>query len=101
MKRLATLMLGIALMSSTTGCYCMWPLGGFGCAGYQGGCWGGGCGIGAPAGPIMAPQQGAYYGPQSNSQAWIPTQIPITAALPPIVQPYPTTTVLESLPTYR
>ncbi len=103
MKRLATLMLGIALLTSTTGCYCMWPLGGFGCGSYQGGngYWGGGCGVSAPTGPVMAPQQGAYYGPQTSYQAGIPMQVPMSAALPPAVQPYPTTAVLESLPTYR
>ena len=93
MKRLAVLVVGFALLVSTTGCYCWSPM--FGGPG-QYGCGPGGCGVGAPMG---APT--SYY-PSYNStiQASGPIASPISGTVP-IVAPVQTTVLLpQALPTY-
>ncbi|MDA1014902.1 MAG: hypothetical protein O3A00_10690 [Planctomycetota bacterium] len=115
MKRFAALLVGMAVVSSLTGCLC-WPGAGYGGGGgLFGGCPGGNCGVygqqpipqgaavygnqiqagvnmqGAPiaTAPIMTPvATGAYYAPTQTAAAgyYVPTQ---TAFAP-----------LETLPTY-
>jgi len=95
MKRTIRLLLGLALMGTTTGCYCM-P--------YYGG--GGGGGMGFPLGcpptqptPMMpTPVPGTGF----NTIDAVPIAMP--SATPITVLPAPTMTtpvVIESLPTFR
>ena len=96
MKRTSSLLLGLALMGTTTGCYCM-PYYGAG---------GGGGGMGFPLGypqtqptPVMptpVPMTGF------NMMNAVPTAMPV--ATPVTILPAPAMTtpvVIESLPTFR
>lgn len=94
MKRLTTLLASVALLSSLTGCCCLWPWYG---AGYGGGC-NTGCqpSFGAP--PAYVPPQGSY---QSYDAV---TGLPVTTATayqPVIAAPAVTLGPMEALPTYR
>ena len=88
MKRFAALLLGVAMLGSTAGCYCgpsgCWTpnyLGGaFGGGGYGGGyggygCPGGNCGVNAPGVQYGIPPQGAYQN-YNSIQAGYPSTIP-------------------------
>ena len=97
MKRTIRLLLGLALMGTTTGCYCM-P--------YYGAGAGGGGGMGFPLGyptqptpmptPLLPPRTGF------NTIDAVPIAMP--SATPITMLPAPTMTtpmVIESLPTFR
>lgn len=101
MKQLTTLLASVALLSSLTGCCCLWPLFngcGTGC-GTGGGGYGcnNGCQPGFSAPPAYAPQ-GTY---QSYDSV---TGLPVTNATayqPVMAAPAVTLGPMEALPTYR
>ena len=97
MKRIATLLFGLFMIASTSGCYCWSPWHG-GWGGYQGG--GGQCGsCGIQSGPVI--DQGAYYGSYSSVQAGLPVAPATTAYYPPLyTAPQTAVAPLQSLPTY-
>ena len=98
MKRLTTLLVLAAMMSSLTGCCCWWP-------------WSGnGNGCGSPCGPTggCSPYGGAQpYVPQGTSSYQTydsVTGLPVsttTAYQPVVVAPAVSLGPLEALPTYR
>jgi len=97
MKRVATLLLGLAMLMSFTGCYCYSPW--MGGAGYPYGGGGGACGPGGCApGATFAPQTG-YYQSYDTIQAGVPFG-PAPIAVAP-VHPATAFAPLDSLPTYR
>ena len=105
MKRLTTMLLGIALVMSSTGCYCWTPwFGGYGtypgggAGAGAGGCWGGNCGVAPMQGTI--PPQGAYYNTYDTIQSAMPAPVPLTA-VPPVAAPMVSLGPMEALPTYR
>ena len=81
MKRFATLLLGLGLITSSLGCYCYSPYGyGYGTPGVGGGCGPGGC---PPYQPGAAYQSGAHYNSYNTIQATAPmTTAPMTAMGP-------------------
>jgi len=93
MKRTSSLLLGLALMGTTTGCYCM-PYNGAG------------GGMGFPLGcpptmptPVMpTPVQPMGFNTINAMPMAMPSATPITV-LP--AQPMTTPVVIESLPTFR
>ena len=95
MKRIGTLLLGLFLLVTTSGCYCWSPWsGGWG---YPGQC-GGACGV--QSGPVI--DQGAYYGTYNSVQTAMPVMMPAqTAYYPPLYTvPQTASAPLQSLPTY-
>ena len=105
MKKTTSLLLGLALLASTSGCYC-WPFygGGMGMYPY------GGCPPGQPT-PITPAPVGTSYNtidvpPVATPMTMLPAPTPMTmlpAPTPVTVLPAPATTpiVLETLPTFR
>lgn len=107
------MLMGAALLTTMTGCYCWGP--GFGFGGGYPGCAGGACGYApyAPQPGVIAPgtvapgavtpgvypSTGAYYSPYNTMQTATPLGAPVSLGQPVA---YPTTALapLESLPTY-
>lgn len=112
MKRLALVLLGIAMLPMALGCCCLHH--GFGSGyGYGAGCPGGNCGpggyvpgtLGAPGtfpGTTQAiPPGGAYPGDPSIAQFGAPAGVPITVSQPiHQVSGYADSMPRKSLPTY-
>lgn len=94
MKRVTTMLVLAAMMSSLTGCCCWWPW--HGCGGYGNSC-GTGCapGYGAPA---YVPQGTTYQTYDSVTGLPVSTT---TAYQPAAVAPAVSLGPLEALPTYR
>ena len=95
MKRTASLLLGLALIGTTTGCYCM-PYYGAGGTGFPLGCPPGQPNQMMPT-PVPVPATGF------NTMPGVPMATPVTV-LPTSVATTPMATtpvVIESLPTFR
>ena len=115
MKRITVLMVGLALLTSTSGCYCTSPwfgsignpyygrgaYGGYGAYG-SGPCSPGGCGLTQPGvipnGTTFTPQS-SYYSTFGTMQAGVPVATPVVVA-PPAAYPMTAFGPLETLPTY-
>lgn len=89
MKKTTSLLLGLALLGSTSGCYC-WPFYGGG-MGYPYG-----CPPGQPT-PITPAPVGTSYNTIDATPMAMPAPTPVTV----LPAPTPTPVVLETLPTFR
>ena len=90
MKRTASLLLGLALIGTTTGCYCM-PYYGAGGTGFPLGC--------PPGQPTqMMPTPAPVPATGFNTMPGVPVATPVTVLPTPVAT---TPLVIESLPTFR
>ncbi|MBO09209.1 MAG: hypothetical protein CMJ68_00425 [Planctomycetaceae bacterium] len=91
MKRTASLLLGLALIGTTTGCYCM-PYYGAGGTGFPLGC--------PPGQPTqMMPTPAPVPATGFNTMPGVPVATPVTVLPAPAAATTPV--VIESLPTFR
>ena len=93
MKKTPSLLLALALLASTSGCYC-WPFygGGGGAAGYPFGC------------PPMQPNQVVPTPTPAvgfNTINTVPIAMPTTTPIGVLPGTIPTPVVLDTLPTFR
>ena len=116
MKKFAILLIGVALLTSGSGCcWWGWPFGGYGYGynsqygGYGGygspNCPGGNCGVPGTTVPLGIPSSGFYPNSTSIMQSVVPGPVsaPITVGLPAQIYPaMPQTAMryIEPLPTY-
>ncbi|MCA8993577.1 MAG: hypothetical protein KDA69_08745 [Planctomycetaceae bacterium] len=80
MKRIALLVVCVALFASSGCCWWGRPMTPYG-AGYGGGCPGGACGA-SPYGAAPGYQQGAFVPGYGGQTAYAPYGAPVTAAVP-------------------
>jgi hypothetical protein len=89
MKRTASLLLGLALIGTTTGCYCMPYYGAGGGTGFPLG-----CPPGQPTQMMPTPVPATGF----NTMPGVPMATPVTVLPTPVAT---TPVVIESLPTFR